>query len=1361
LRPIENSIRSVCAEWFTIRVRFSGQVSHVRIPQTIIFCAVALLLSLNEIGAEKRTDDPVYVFEIASGPAEKTLKVAAVHANVEILYDLETVKGLETNEIRGSFTPFEALQTMLKGTRCHVIKVGERLSYAVVNRRSDLPVNSLHDEEEPLEDSGNSRSSRKDEKDFLGQLADGIQKVLGKREHSKSERIVPEDEIYVLTPFEITAAAEEGYLATSSLAGSRLNTNLSDVGSSISVYTEAFMEDLAATDNETLLAYGLNTEVGGFRGNFINPSSEGIENQNLLEPHNNTRVRGLSAADNTTSYYLTDVPWDRYYVRRVDIQRGANSVLFGLGSPAGIINATPEDAAFGNLGELMLRIDENGSFRGELDVDREILSGELAVKLAVLNEDRRYQQKPAFEDRDRGYFTMTWVPEQWNRESGALRLKASYETGEIVSNRPRMVVPIDRLSMWTAPADASGLSGSYAEVGNYGFEQTPVNQYEDYLTATGEANNNPWISGFFDGTTPLLMFDPGGNLFHITETQSNDRGSWYFDSDRDDAGFTRAIRNDGGASTDGDSIERHIFHPGQISIHGLERVAQELNLPHQGFWKDRSFSSSESFDYYHKLIDGDSKRERQQWEVLELDLTHSFLNNQLGYSAGAFFQDYETEFYAVLGNIFIPGITVDIGKWDRTSQPGARVENPRVGSVMIRDGNPGGQWMERKRESYRLQGFIRHDFERKGSQRWRTLLGKHEGVVVLQNRKLDQRFSRFALMGMGRDYLLERGESIAGPELPPPGSRLAEYDNIIGSIKPDPIFYLNSRSDYRGIEGLSIGLNDLPQGMRSIAGFDATPLPGFDAQAAAKRWYGSPFTSDQFGEEIRQYQSQNPENYRGWQDRVGDYYIANAWANPSDREYLTEQKSFFTEDVDSIAAVWTSRWLQDSIVAMFGWRHDRVVETWHEHDFRENGPQINRALNQNERSTEVESHNWSLKANLTRLTGWDRRLPFDLHLLYAHGEVQTPDPTRVDVFGRTLPNSTGHTEDLSLMITSEDNKWSFRATRYQTIVKDAISTASVNNSKWRLQQVLSQGAFRAGLIETDAMNYTASWLPLSESAREAGYGTEAAYRREVVAPAWRSFESELWNQFPLTRNWYVSEFKPGDRSPPTVVFPDNATLVEDTHSQGWELEFVGKPLPNWSLVATLAKTEAIRENLPGEVFESVVDFVVESMRGPAGEIPIWWFAGPGVGSWLDPFLGELTKARALNGSAQPEIRRWKANLVTNYRFKGGPLNGIGIGSAYRFEDSQIYSYALTEDENGNTRILVDQPFRDDKRHTIDLWLAYSRQLTDRIDWKIQLNLFNAFGENEGVPLNRNPDGTIGLLGIREGQSWALTTTFGF
>ena len=67
-----------------------------------------------------------------------------------------------------------------------------------------------------------------------------------------------------------------GYAATSTLAGTRIKTDLKDLGTSISVVTEEFMEDVAATDAQTLLSYVSNVEVGGIQGNFSGATDVGF-----------------------------------------------------------------------------------------------------------------------------------------------------------------------------------------------------------------------------------------------------------------------------------------------------------------------------------------------------------------------------------------------------------------------------------------------------------------------------------------------------------------------------------------------------------------------------------------------------------------------------------------------------------------------------------------------------------------------------------------------------------------------------------------------------------------------------------------------------------------------------------------------------------------------------------------------------------------------------------------------------------------------------------------------------------------------------------------------------------------------------
>ncbi|OUW17609.1 MAG: hypothetical protein CBD18_04110, partial [Opitutales bacterium TMED158] len=64
-----------------------------------------------------------------------------------------------------------------------------------------------------------------------------------------------DDEIFELSPFSVDAAEDAGYRATTTLAGSRVRSNIGDLGASISVITEEFMQDTGATDGESLLQF--------------------------------------------------------------------------------------------------------------------------------------------------------------------------------------------------------------------------------------------------------------------------------------------------------------------------------------------------------------------------------------------------------------------------------------------------------------------------------------------------------------------------------------------------------------------------------------------------------------------------------------------------------------------------------------------------------------------------------------------------------------------------------------------------------------------------------------------------------------------------------------------------------------------------------------------------------------------------------------------------------------------------------------------------------------------------------------------------------------------------------------------------
>src|SRR5690606_7291794 len=144
-----------------------------------------------------------------------------------------------------------------------------------------------------------------------------------------------------LSPFAVDAAEDSGYYASQTLAGSRIMTSVRDLAASISIVTEAYLDDTNATDLAGALLYQGNTEVSGLTGNFSGSqgATPGAPIGELARDSFSggvTRVRGLAAADLTREFFRTNIPMDTYNTTRVEVQRGANAVLFGMGSPGGI-----------------------------------------------------------------------------------------------------------------------------------------------------------------------------------------------------------------------------------------------------------------------------------------------------------------------------------------------------------------------------------------------------------------------------------------------------------------------------------------------------------------------------------------------------------------------------------------------------------------------------------------------------------------------------------------------------------------------------------------------------------------------------------------------------------------------------------------------------------------------------------------------------------------------------------------------------------------------------------------------------------------------------------------------------------------
>jgi outer membrane receptor protein involved in Fe transport len=318
---------------------------------------------------------------------------------------------------------------------------------------------------------------------------------------------VENEETVELSPFVVDASKDQGYRATSTLAGSRINTSLKDVAQSITVVTKEFLNDVSAVNINDVLAYTANTE--GSRDFTSAPLSLGAPTDGVASNSNRAnRIRGLAAADLTRDYFYTIGDYngfDSYNLDEVTVVRGPNSILAGLGSPAGIINFSPQMAGLSqNKNELSYRFGSFGDQRAILNSNYVALKDVFAVRVAGEWSDKGFKQTPSYNKDQRLYFTGTYQP--WRKTT----IRASYETQKVTANNPNSITPADGVSQWVAAGkpiydSSSGLPAASILTQNFGNTPTVMYNAAGAIERVYNLNyNTPHSAGynFFQSTKP-------------------------------------------------------------------------------------------------------------------------------------------------------------------------------------------------------------------------------------------------------------------------------------------------------------------------------------------------------------------------------------------------------------------------------------------------------------------------------------------------------------------------------------------------------------------------------------------------------------------------------------------------------------------------------------------------------------------------------------------------------------------------------------------------------------------------------------------------------------------------------------------
>lgn len=1052
-------------------------------------------------------------------------------------------------------------------------------------------------------------------------------------------------ETVVLSPFEVNAEDDTGYRASSVQSGTRLRTDLRDVASSISVVTEAFMDDIAANDLESLLIYTLGTEVGGSSGNFAdagvidNPNGQEINyDEAFASALPSTRVRGLTRADVSRDFFISSAPMDSYNVDRVEISRGANAMLFGLGSPAGIINSSLTQANLNQrITELEFELGQWGSHRAALDHNQVLVPDKLAFRFNGLYEREEYKVEEAYEKDRRGYLSVAYRPLPYTT------IRASVEEGNIDSNRPEIRPPTDAYTHWWdigRPVwDPS--TGTWSRLG------TLAPGYPDGILANGNLTGNyiSTVIGAISGSQRQMLLvynDPNSSQLNVGHPGFPDaqgmRGGNIFNAIPNQAGDALATTALYGLR-ERNAILNRVIHVDDIT---------------RNFWKATQITDPGIYDFYHHMLHGVDKREYVDWTTYNVTLEQLFLEGHAGFELSYNQEELDNGLAMPLDST-ISGYTLRV---DINSHLPDGTPNPNFGRPFVTAYSK-STVKSADRDVVRATGFYDLDLREVGSEWLGRTLGRHRFQVSHSRQKLTS-FSENGnfYFNNGIDYVQAVRGEVTSASSASRGAIIMRYLGPDVSNSPEPV---------RG--NFATPVSQMPLGVQSVN----------------LLWYDEPETSDLAGQ-------------NEWTTR--DFSLLQAdLKNPEDVRRVNNVR-YTREEVNSTVGILQSHWLNGSLVSTLGVRRDhvRTYDAGRPAEAPATGTAI---IDENFRpelitNTTEDNFNWGVVLHSPEFI--NRHLPFnaEISLFYNQAENFRPAGQRYDIWDNPLPHEVGETEDYGIMLSLFEGKLVLRATEYETI--SALSsdlgnlTTPLNNladflSEVQREVIRGRNVFDPELErEWDPAASVAAWnewynsptgLALRNTFRvtenvnteNPALSTTTSNRRtgEVVAPSdVRSTGQEFEIIYNPTRNWRIAFNANRAEAVRTNVAVELRNLVFD--------ELV--PLmqgPAGDLFADEDNDGIARDRFTNQIYNQML-----------------------------PRLSE-------EGLPTNELREWHWNLVTNYSFTEGPFRGFNVGLGVRWQDEVAIGAPIIDHPIFGPAPDVTNPYYGPSETNVDAWVGYTRK----------------------------------------------------
>ena len=1210
-----------------------------------------------------------------------------------------------------------------------------------------------------------------------------------------------EEEVFELSPFAVDASGDEGYYASQTMAGGRLSGSLKDTGAAVQVVTKEFMDDLGATGIEELLQYTTSSEVAGILGNISGADEGGTGETNVggarRDPDGATRVRGLTAPDRTRNFFVTDIPFDTYNTERIDINRGANSFLFGLASPAGIINNDLARARFRNTNEFRFRIGSGGvnpSYRGEFKLNRVVVEDKLAVHVAGVMDRTEYRQRPTYKNDDRIYTAFSYRP--FGNENTVFR--GHMETGEILGNAPDVLLPqvnFDTFLRTPARMNATLM------VKNRRNKDYPISAQHHEGPTMGQFNNKRFYSAddraaFLDAGYIVRdnPDDAPAGAQYPTLTYRNIRWGggaygfvWDGSNGLDQPAFSYTDQIPGAAMerrSQANNVEIPNYWSGGIYKNNVGRnggAPQGLYPGNLGEimgigWIDQGFTDLDTFDFSRANLGWDNDYYSRDFFNYSLALEQTFWEGKGGISIEYDFQDLYRDSYTALngGNSVI---TFDVNETILLPEDINYVEsgnyngmpNPNFGRPVIMT-KSGQRTNDDQRTSKRVTAFAKYDFrDSMNNDKLANILGSHTFTILGD----DNRHHEMMLNWFRGSF----GDPEPALHIGPNNARQA----------------LNNARNTPNLVYIGPQQLDAWTSYNKVSDFIIEPAY-YDLRSTTGRTYDK--VAWNLGEDA------TAEALRLDRDRSqgNEYWANHTWSplNSPSKNVRRQETS-----VRSLAANTQSKLFSDHLVLNLGYREDSV-ENWLNTE-----PPID--PNSLDEIPFVTPDRWlledgtynSVKKNIFgygAVVYWPKDIiPLpeavnDITFHYNSSDNFVPSLERVDQYRRPIPSQFGDTKDWGVSAYMWNNKLVARVNFYEATLENATAPTSGiwNRNHVRIFQWygrLNRDSRRLDSYDNDTGEFLFSgdgkvdhdivdeFFEYDEEVGLyfAGEDAEEGFANldDAIAAQWPYLADTRLAMEPLEQFVFDDElihsfnarFLPdGDIN---IQWAGSINDTTDITSKGMEAEIILNPTKSWRIAFNAARQEVIMDNIAPRLENLVDSFLLPYMQrfgymdwgNPTGAPQ-----GATFESTTYQRLVEYFYVKGLEGQPTAEQREWRFNLITNYTFREGPLKGFQIGGAARWQDEVNGGYPVAF--NDDLRIyepLVDQGYFTDTDLAVDLTFGYRAKIMNNVDWRMQINMRNVHNwDNTDVDVFRfQQDGSPARARFAPPRQIWLTNTFRF